>query len=383
MGYSETERELTLHFREGITGGVIPGTGVTLSVQRFRSTGSYLFSDATHVPEMFRFLFRSREAEERNREFSYYIMSPGNCDGRGPIIMLHGLNERRWDKYFQWGISLAEGTGRPVILFPLAWHMNRSPRSWVDRHLMMPLVAARTSLLPDTRLTTFVNVALSTRMTISPQRFVLSGYQTIKDLEILIRLLQEGSVPGIASGGAVDIFAYSIGALATQVMMLSESSPLPDNSRVMLFCGGSAFSLMNGTSKLIMDSRALEKLLSFYLGLPAGTGRRTRDSLAELMNDTPEGRAFYHMTSLQRLESLSVRPFRKWEGRLRAVTLTGDTVIPPDAIRKTLRGADVQVWDPGYRFTHESPFPLLAGERTDAVDRTFGRLFETAAGFLS
>ncbi|NLE35752.1 MAG: hypothetical protein GX622_11665 [Bacteroidales bacterium] len=383
MGYSETERELTLHFREGITGGVIPGTGVTLSVQRFRSTGSYLFSDATHVPEMFRFLFRSREAEERNREFSYYIMSPGNCDGRGPIIMLHGLNERRWDKYFQWGISLAEGTGRPVILFPLAWHMNRSPRSWVDRHLMMPLVAARTSLLPDTRLTTFVNVALSTRMTISPQRFVLSGYQTIKDLEILIRLLQEGSVPGIASGGAVDIFAYSIGALATQVMMLSESSPLPDNSRVMLFCGGSAFSLMNGTSKLIMDSRAFEKLLSFYLGLPAGTGRRTRDSLAELMNDTPEGRAFYHMTSLQRLESLSVRPFRKWEGRLRAVTLTGDTVIPPDAIRKTLRGADVQVWDPGYRFTHESPFPLLAGERTDAVDRTFGRLFETAAGFLS
>ncbi len=166
-------------------------------------------------------------------------------------------------------------------------------------------------------------------------------------------------------------------------MMLSESSPLPDNSRVMLFCGGSAFSLMNGTSKLIMDSRAFEKLLSFYLGLPAGTGRRTRDSLAELMNDTPEGRAFYHMTSLQRLESLSVRPFRKWEGRLRAVTLTGDTVIPPDAIRKTLRGADVQVWDPGYRFTHESPFPLLAGERTDAVDRTFGRLFETAAGFLS
>ncbi|HRW26658.1 MAG TPA: DUF6051 family protein, partial [Bacteroidales bacterium] len=106
MGYSETEKELALHFREGITGGVIPGTGVTLSEQRFRSTGDYLFSDVTHVPEMFRFLFRSREAEERNREFSYYIMNPWNNAGRGPIIMLHGLNERRWDKYLQWGISL-------------------------------------------------------------------------------------------------------------------------------------------------------------------------------------------------------------------------------------------------------------------------------------
>jgi hypothetical protein len=383
VGYSETEKELALHFREGITGGVIPGTGVTLSEQRFRSTGDYLFSDVTHVPEMFRFLFRSREAEERNREFSYYIMNPWNNAGRGPIIMLHGLNERRWDKYLQWGISLSEGTGRPVILFPLAWHMNRSPRSWVDRHLMMPLVTTRISLLPDTRLTTFVNVALSTRMTVSPQRFMLSGYQSTKDLERLIRLLQEGSVPGIASGGTVDIFAYSIGALATQVMMLSESSPLPADSRVMLFCGGSAFSLMNGTSKLIMDSRAFEKLLSFYLGLSPDPSGRNRDSLAALMNDTPEGKAFYHMTSLQRLESLSGRPFRKWDGRLRAVSLAGDTVIPPGAIRKTLRGADVQVWDPGYRFTHESPFPLLAGEKADAVDRTFGRLFETAAGFLS
>jgi hypothetical protein len=383
VGYSKTERELGLFYREGITAGVIPGTGVTLSEELFRSTGGYVFADTTHVPEMFRFLFRSREAEERNREFRYYIMNPVKRYGKGAIIMLHGLNERRWDKYLQWGIRLAEGTGRPVILFPLAWHMNRSPRSWVDRHLMMPLVAARTSLLPDTRMTTFVNVALSTRMTVSPQRFMLSGYQSISDLTMFIRMLKEGSVAGIASGGTVDIFAYSIGALATQVMMLSESSPLPPDSRVMLFCGGSAFNLMNGTSKLIMDSRAFERLLSFYLGLPASQTGHNRESLATLMNDTPEGKAFYHMTSLQRLESLPARPFGKWDGRLRAVSLTGDTVIPPDAIRRTLHGADVQVWDPGYRFTHESPFPLLSGVKADAVDHAFGRLFETAAGFLS
>ncbi|MHC1731205.1 MAG: DUF6051 family protein [Bacteroidales bacterium] len=387
MGYTETERVLAGHFRGGMTTGLIPGTGVSLTEERFRSPVECSFSDGNTVSEMFRFLFRSREAEERNREFSYYIMWPAafleETRGRGAIILLHGLNERGWNKYIQWGAALAEGTGRPVVLFPHAWHMNRSPQTWIDRHIMTPLVAARTSLLPDTRLTTFVNVALSTRMTVSPQRFMLSGYQTVRDLSALIANLRTGVVPGIAGGGPVDIFAYSIGALATQVMMLSEPSPLPADCRVMLFCGGSTFGMMNGTSKLIMDSRAFEMLLSFYLGWPSGSVRGKSDAFASLMNDTPEGRAFYAMTSLQRLKAMHGVPFSRWDGRLRAVSLEGDRVIPPGAIREALTGADAEVWDAGYQCTHESPFPVLAGDKADAVDRTFGRLFESAARFLS
>ncbi len=429
MGYTETERVFAGHFRGGMTTGLIPGTGVTLTEQRFRSPVEVSFSDGNTVSEMFRFLFRSREAEERNREFSYYIMRPaslpgksevqvtnfpegkasipgsgtrqqgmkaaaasrlrhtpvhaGEGCGRGAIILLHGLNERSWTKYIQWGAALAEGTGRPVVLFPHAWHMNRSPQTWIDRHIMTPLVAARTSLLPDTRLTTFVNVALSTRMTVSPQRFMLSGYQTVRDLSAFIASVKSGAMPGIDAGGPVDIFAYSIGALATQVMMLSEPSPLPADSRVMLFSGGSAFCMMNGTSRLIMDSMAFEMLLSFYLGWPSGSGREKRDTFSSLMNDTPEGRAFFAMTSLQRLTAIHGSPFRKWDGRLRAVSLEGDRVIPPGAVREALSGADFEAWDAGYPCTHESPFPVLAGDNAGAVDRTFGRLFETAARFLS
>lgn len=401
MGYTETERVLAGYFRGGMTAGQIPGTDVIMTEERFRSPVECSYSDSNTVSEMFRFLFRSREAEERNREFSYYIMKPAgknapagsglqhqssppyNGRGKGAIILLHGLNERGWNKYIQWGAALAEGTDRPVVLFPHAWHMNRSPQTWVDRHIMTPLVSARTSLLPDTRLTTFVNVALSTRMTVSPQRFVLSGYQTVRDLSSFIATVSEGEVPGIAAGGPVDIFAYSIGALAAQVMMLAEPSPLPADSRVMLFCGGSVFSMMNGTSKLIMDSRAFEMLLSFYLGWPSGSGRGRGDIFSSLMNDTPEGRAFYAMTSLQRLTDIHGAPFGKWDGRLRAVSLEGDKVIPPAAIREALRGADAEVWNAGYMCTHESPFPVLAGEKAGDVDRTFGRLFETAARFLS
>jgi hypothetical protein len=85
----------------------------------------------------------------------------------------------------------------------------------------------------------------------------------------------------------------------------------------------------------------------------------------------------------QRLRAIHGSPFRKWDGRLRAVSLEGDRVIPPDAVREALSGADFEAWDAGYPCTHESPFPVLAGDNAGAVDRTFGRLFETAARFLS
>jgi len=399
MDYTAGEREIAAHFRGGMAEGVIPGTGVTLSARRFLSAVDSSLPDGQDVPGLFRGLFRSRELEENNREFSYYIMTPAGAYDRpspesagaaahgsgrgGAIILLHGLNERSWSKYIQWGARLAAGTGRPVVLFPLAYHMNRSPRSWVDRHIMMPLVSARQALLPDTRLSTFVNVALSTRMTVSPQRFMLSGYQTAVDLAVLIQEMREGIIPGIRAGGPADIFAYSIGALVAQVMMLSNPSPLPDDSRIMLFCGGSAFSMMNGTSKLIMDSRAFEMLLSFYIGWPSVPMNGSREMLTRLMNDTPEGEAFYAMTSLQRLKDLRGKPFTRYDGRLKAVSMAGDTVIPAKAVLETLGAADAEVWNPGYPCTHESPFPVLAGEKGYEVDRTFDRLFGISTAFLS
>ncbi|MRR19598.1 hypothetical protein EG827_05345 [bacterium] len=383
MGYTSQEREFAAYFRGGPVEGFIPGTGIRLVSKVFHSSSGYCYPDAKNVSSVFLSLFKSRELENSNRDFSYYLLIPGNSAGRGAIVLLHGLNERSWGKYMQWGMRLAADTGRPVVLFPNAYHMNRSPRSWIDRHLMMPLVAARTSLLPDTQLSTFVNVALSTRMSSSPQRFLLSGYQTVKDLASLTDSIRDGSHPDLPGGGAVDIFAYSIGALATQVMMLAKPSLLPDDTRVMLFCGGSAFGLMNGTSKLIMDSRAFERLVRFYLDWPDERGGPGGDRFMQIMNDTPEGKAFFGMTSLSRLKETSGTPFRNSEGKLRAVTFTGDRVIPPEAVSATLQGADVEIWSPAYPFTHENPFPVLPGLLSQEVDRTFDRLFTEAAAFLS
>ena len=383
MGYTFQEREFAAYFRGGLTEGYIPGTGTRIVSEVFHSSRGYSFSDGKNVASIFRSLFKSNELEQTNSDFRYYLLIPGHSSNRGAIILLHGLNERSWNKYMQWGIRLASDTGRPVVLFPSAYHMNRSPVSWIDRHLMMPLVMARTSGLPDTRLSTFVNVALSTRMSSSPQRFLLSGYQTVSDLASLIGSIRNGTHPDLTGGGPVDIFAYSIGALAAQVMLLSKPSMLPDESRVMLFCGGSAFSMMNGTSKLIMDSTAFERLLKFYLDWPEVKRSSDDCRCLQVMNDTPEGEAFYALTSLKRLRDVAGTPFRLSEGRLRAVTFSDDSVIPSQAVTATLQGANVEVWSPGYPYTHENPFPVFSNDYASLVDSTFDRLFSTAAAFFS
>ena len=62
-----------------------------------------------------------------NRLFSYPVFVPGNRKSDKVILLLHGLNERSWVKYLVWAYWLAKYTGSYVILFPISFHINRSP----------------------------------------------------------------------------------------------------------------------------------------------------------------------------------------------------------------------------------------------------------------
>jgi hypothetical protein len=220
-------------------------------------------------------------------------------------------------------------------------------------------------------------------MSLSPQRFFLSGYQTVCDVADLIDIIRRGEHSHIRDGGAVDLFAYSIGAMLAQVLMLSRSHILPDESRCFLFCGGSTLNTMNGTSRLIMDSRAFDRLISFYIDEFEGIIKSRRDMFTRTVTDTSAGEAFFAMSSLTRMRSLYGHPFRKMSGKIKAVTVEGDMVIPSAAVSSALDGADCEVWSVDYPFTHEIPFPLSGDEYTYSVDRTFDRLFDTAASFFS
>ncbi|MCF8357847.1 MAG: DUF6051 family protein [Prolixibacteraceae bacterium] len=59
----------------------------------------------------------TRQSFPENREFSYPVFKlPGDKAYSNGIIMLHGLNEKSWNKYFVWAGYLVKTTGKPVKL---------------------------------------------------------------------------------------------------------------------------------------------------------------------------------------------------------------------------------------------------------------------------
>src|SRR5690606_22548582 len=76
---------------------------------------------------IFKSLDESDENISENLSFRYPLLKKTTGEKAAACIFLfHGLNERSWEKYLPWALNLASQTGRAVILFPLAFHMNRA-----------------------------------------------------------------------------------------------------------------------------------------------------------------------------------------------------------------------------------------------------------------
>jgi hypothetical protein len=102
---------------------------------------------------------------EENLRFRYQIMAPSSGEkARGVIIMLHGFNEKHWLKYLPWAAHLVLHTGKAVLMFPIAFHMNRAPAAWSDARSMHRLSRERRRLYPELISSSLSNVAISTRL---------------------------------------------------------------------------------------------------------------------------------------------------------------------------------------------------------------------------
>ena len=113
---------------------------------------------------------------QENKSFSYAIFTPsGRKKNNEAIILLHGLNERTWEKYLTWAEYLTHTTGKPVILFPIAFHMNRTPGLWANPRAILPWVSKRKEEVANVTNSTFANVALSSRLSQNPLRFYASA----------------------------------------------------------------------------------------------------------------------------------------------------------------------------------------------------------------
>ena len=321
---------------------------------------------------------------EENRNFSYPVFVPAGAavKNKKALILLHGLNERRWEKYLPWAYNLCISTGRTVVLFPIAYHVNRAPGIWSSVRGMMPVMNLRKNASAHNTAVSFANAALSQRIDEKPERFIAGALQTINDVELLVSKIRADRDPLLDENASIHFFSYSIGcSLAEILLMLDEDREEPDklfqDSRLCLFCGGSVLEYANPVSRAILDADAFSHLDQFF------------DEFGEL----PEkGKLFSVLSSLMKtrfLPELRNRYLLSLKNRVKGFMLSTDSVFPVGGLRRTwedtrgnqLIAVNEYPGSPGS--SHEVPFPVF---RTDyenkGVQEVFLQIFSDAEKFL-
>jgi hypothetical protein len=377
MEYTKKYNELKSVFNPEIKEIKIPGSDIRVVNSEFRSN---------IVKNIF---FNKNDVSiTENTSFSYPVFVPVNKQSKKVILLLHGLNERSWIKYLVWAYYLSLSTESYVILFPISFHINRSPVLWKDPRAMLPFLQERKTTYSEIDMSSFANIALSNRLTEDPMRFFNSGYQTVCDIEKLMIRLKKGEHDVVPGCSEVNIFAYSIGAFLAQIIMMGNPKNLFSESRLFMFCGGSVFSNMHGTSKLIMDSLAYDKLYSFYMNNFEKEIMR-KNSWIDYIRSSQIGMAFRSMIDLGRFKTIRENMLQRLKEQIRSVALTKDAVIPARGIVETMNfrtnkmSYPAEVWDFPYPYSHENPFPVFNIPLSREVDRSFERLFTEAISFLA
>jgi len=375
MEYSETFNKFKSLFNSEKNEIEIPDSKIRIYNTGFRSD----------LP-LNEFINNNDKLISENRSFSYPVFAPGSTDSNKVIILLHGLNERSWMKYLTWAYYLADQTDSYVILFPISFHINRSPASWKDPRSMIHLLKDRNSSLGEIDMSSFANIAISNRLAEDPMRFFKSGYQTVEDIIKLASDIKNGKHAFIPGTRNINIFAYSIGAFLAEIIMMGNPDDIFSESKLFIFCGGSVFSNMKGASRFIMDKRAFDKVYNYYLYDFEKT-LTGKSPLIDFLNSSQLGMAFRSMIDLGRLRTFRESILRKLREQILTITLSKDSIIPSGGVVDTLGGfvpaGNLGVWDFPFDYSHENPFPLFDTPLARKVDYWFERVFAEAALFLA
>lgn len=351
-------------------------------IEKFEFCSS--FEPEPGIPEDM-YLLQDRKITENTR-FSYRVFVPQKRKNRlSCILLLHGLNERSWDKYLGWAQYLAVKTGKPVILFPLAYHINRAPAEWSNPRHMAPLMEKRKKEAGSQGSLSFANTALSYRLTEKPYRFYNSGRQSITDITELALQIKSGRHPLFDEGTTIDIFGYSIGSFLAEIMLMANPGNLFSSSKLFIFCGGAIFRHMYGESKYIMDRMAYEKLLHFYCDEWFHVSdSRVPEAVA---GDDGLKMAFNAMISPDFFSRERESFFSKWKNRLAGVSLRKDKVMPFYGVEacmgSKLAAECFEELDFPFEYSHEAPFPGNGKADKKSLRTSFLQVFNRCAAFLA
>ncbi|NOY08408.1 MAG: hypothetical protein GXP33_06175 [Spirochaetes bacterium] len=341
----------------------------------------YLVNNSYTNKFIFKMLQIADKDVEENNNFIYSVFKPAHLPAvHKTILLLHGLNEKEWYKYLPWAEALARKTNSAVILFPIAFHMNRAPAEWSNPRLMIHVAAERKKLFPGLSTCSFANTAISHRLQFAPQRLLLSGLQSFLDIVQLIQEIRKGLVPVIDKNTNINIFGYSIGVFLAEILLMTNPHGLFSNSRLFAFCGGAVLDNSYPVSKVILDSEAFKEINRYYNNFLKGhyQGDKTIHLIEKQNGKMLE--SFKIMLRYNRHLKIRKSIFLKLADRITSLTLKKDRVMPPRSIKKILQGENL-VLDFPYAYSHENPFPLIFNI-SDSVEHSFRTVMDKASSFL-
>ena len=319
-----------------------------------------------------------------NNSFNYKIISPkGTLRTKKVVFLFHGFNEKKWGKYIPWASLISKGTGSSVVLFPLSFHMQRVPKSWIDPRTMSQLSNERKKAFPNTHESSCWNASISSRLHMEPERFVWAAQRTYYDVIQFIEECKDGNHPLIDKDFEFDIFAYSIGGYLAQTLKLTNYKNYFNNTKLCLFCSGCTLDNTSPISKYILDSEAGSQLQSFFLNNPNEPSLKV-DGLKQL-DEQVILRSMFEYNNMQKLrESL----LKKHKEQYYAIALKKDRVIPSKEIFKTLRGKnneiDIRVEEIDFSrdYMHENPF-TAKGVNIESVETDLRHVFDKVCDFYN
>jgi pimeloyl-ACP methyl ester carboxylesterase len=295
---------------------------------------------------------------QENIRFRYPLLRESTRPGglrRGDrvIVLLHGLNERSFAKYLPWAHRLRQRTGTPVVLFPLAFHMNRVLPGWAAQQKGIYL---RRSAIADNDGAHRFNATISERLDNHPERFFWGAVQSYLDLLDFAREIRSGRHPHFSRDARVDFLGYSAGGYLSLILLLDDPEGLFTTSRAVIFGSSVPTRDLNLLSPLIVDSTAETALTKMYV--------RHIDSLpgARMQHRFQyhgEGKWVRALSGLKADTSLTEQRLRQIGGRILGIANTNDNVAPVGAMLNSLQGLRR---DTGIRVVefdlglHESPF---------------------------
>ncbi|WP_121965285.1 DUF6051 family protein [Myroides sp. N17-2] len=348
----------------------------------FEDTYSKLTTDTDHLLDI------SDYGVSENKKFKVIILKTLTEEvSTDVIVMFHGLNEKKWDKYLPWAYELAKRTNKAIVLFPISFHMDRAPLEWSDRKLMFEVAQQRAKHWQENSDTSYVNAALSTRMEANPQRMFWSGLQTYYDFVQWDKELREGKFSCVSPSANIDLFGYSIGSFLAIILLMANPNGILAKAKLVCFCGGMTIDRMFPVSKYIMDGKAtiaMQKVFAQLLTTKFIAEPRIHHYQSSELH--PGESWFKTMLRYNHYQEEREARLKELENQIYSVNLKEDEVAPAVEALNMLKGPyrdvpiGVDILDYPFAYSHMVPFPLTT-KNAEEVDTHFNLTMAKMANF--